>query len=258
MDHLLSSLPYVPRHIRRPFLQRHSRAILAGALLTPIAAGTMLLAQIHAPISEPQQVHTVEAAANAPGRSGHAKQAAPATPAPKVTAPVVAMKMLDYQFEWQTNYYYCGPAATRIAMTVRGFFQSQDALASALGTTVNGTNSVADVTRVLNGLGKTGIYKARFIPGHSATQAEVEQLKVDVLNTVGTGNPIVANIAGTAVDSYGKAHSYPGGHYLTVVGYSDSGDTVKIADPADQYGRGWYMMSTLNLANWVALRGYSA
>ena len=255
MDHLLSSLPYMPRHLRRPFLQRHSRAVLASALLTPIAAGTMLLAQIHAPADQPRQLKTVEAAANPPAP---AKAAAPAAPAPAVTVPVVAMKMLNYDFQWQPNFYYCGPAATRIAMSARGLVLSQDALATALGTTVNGTNSAADITRVLNGLGNTGIFKSRFIRGSLATQADIEQLKVDVLNTVGTNNPIVANIAGTATDSYGKTHSYPGGHYLTVVGYSDSGDTVKIADPADSYGTGWYMMSTVTLANWIATRGYSA
>ncbi len=251
MDHLLSSLPYVPRHLRRPFLQRHPRAVITGALLTPIVAGTMLLAQIHAPAA-PKSVETVAVAANPPA------PATPATPAPKVTAPVVPMKMLNYDFQLQPNFYYCGPAATRIAMTVRGLFPSQDELATALGTTVNGTNSAADITRVLNGLGNTGVFKSRYIPGNSATPAELEQLKVDVLNTVGTNLPIVANIAGTAVDSYGTSHSYAGGHYLTVVGYSDSGDTVKIADPADANGRGWYMMSTANLANWIATRGYSA
>jgi hypothetical protein len=254
MDHLLNSLPYVPRHLRRPFPQRHARAILAGALLTPIAAGTMLLGQIHAP-TQPRVTETVAAAANPPQQ---AALPAPAAPAPAVTVPVLSMKMLDYDFQWQPNFYYCGPAAARIAMTVRGLFPTQDTLATALGTTVNGTNSAADITRVLNGLGNTGVFKSRFIRGSSATPAELEQLKVDVLNTVGSGLPIVANIAGTATDSYGRTHSFPGGHYITVVGYSDSGDTVKIADSADTYGRGWYLISTRNLAHWIATRGYSA
>ena len=26
----------------------------------------------------------------------------------------------------------------------------------------------------------------------------------------------------------------------------------------DAFGRGWYLMSTVNLAHWIALRGYSS
>jgi Peptidase_C39 like family len=166
--------------------------------------------------------------------------------------------MLNYQFQWQINGYYCAPAATRIAMTARGLYPSQSDLAGQLGTTVSGTNSANDTTRVLNGAGHTAFYKSRFILGNSATQAEIDRLKADVLNAVGKGFPIVANIAGDATDTEGHAHSYPGGHYLTVVGYTDGGQTVKIADPADAYGRGSYLMPTQRLAHWIALRGYSA
>src|SRR5690348_6255911 len=63
---------------------------------------------------------------------------------------------LSYSFQWQQNYYYCGPAATRIALTARGYYYSQDYLAGQLGTTKYGTNSAADTTRVLNSLGYTG------------------------------------------------------------------------------------------------------
>ena len=87
---------------------------------------------------------------------------------------------------------------------------------------------------------------------------EIDLLRSDVLNAINKGYPIVANIAGTAVDTDGSQHSYGGGHYLTVVGYSDSGRTVKIADPADANGRGWYLMATERLAHWTATRGYSA
>ena len=54
------------------------------------------------------------------------------------------------------------------------------------------------------------------------------------------------------------AHSYAGGHYLTVVGYSNDGATAELADPADANGYGWYWMDTTRLANWIAERGYSA
>jgi hypothetical protein len=43
-----------------------------------------------------------------------------------------------------------------------------------------------------------------------------------------------------------------------VVGYADDGQTVKIADPWRPVGDGTYSMSTTDLANWAASRGYSA
>ena len=33
---------------------------------------------------------------------------------------------------------------------------------------------------------------------------------------------------------------------------------MKISDPADTEGGGSYWISTINLANWIATRGYSA
>ena len=60
------------------------------------------------------------------------------------------------------------------------------------------------------------------------------------------------------MDNSGHPHSYPGGHFLTVVGYSDAGLTVNIADPADAQGVGAYTLPVSKLADWVALRGYSA
>ena len=60
------------------------------------------------------------------------------------------------------------------------------------------------------------------------------------------------------MDDKGRTHSYEGGHYLTVVGYDNAGQTVKIADPADASGTGSYTMTTVKLAHWIALRGYSA
>lgn len=167
-------------------------------------------------------------------------------------------KVLSYQFQWQENYYYCGPAATRIALTARGYYYSQSYIAGQLGTTTNGTNSAADTTRVLNNLGYTGFYETKWIPGSMATQAEIDRLRWDLVYDIDRNYPIVANVVGTAIDTDGDAHSYAGGHYLTVVGYSNDGATAKLADPADAYGYGWYWMDTTRLANWIAERGYSA
>ena len=174
------------------------------------------------------------------------------------SASIPTEKVLSYQFQWQANGYYCGPAAVRIALTARGYTYSQSTLAAALGTTTNGTNSAADTTRVLNNKGNTSFYETKWIPGSYATSTEKARLKYDVTYDIPRGYPLVVNIVGTAVDTDGDAHSYSGGHYMTVVGYNNSGDIVKLADPADANGYGWYWMTTNRLADWIALRGYSA
>jgi succinyl-CoA synthetase alpha subunit len=167
-------------------------------------------------------------------------------------------KTLDVKYEAQPNFYYCGPAATRIALTGQGQTPSQDDVAKQLGTTTDGTNSAEDTTRVLNADTKTDVYKTKSIPGPKASPEEADRLRADVKNAVDTGRPVVANIAGTVTDVDGNAHSFGGGHYLTIVGYENDGQTVKIADPANVNGQNAYSVATTDMANWIATRGYSA
>ena len=67
---------------------------------------------------------------------------------------------------------------------------------------------------------------------------------------------VVTNIAGSIVDTDGVRHSYPGGHYVAVVGYRDGGAQVKIADPAKP-DNAMYWVDVDQVADWVATRGYS-
>ena len=196
----------------------------------------------------------------APTASASASPAASASPTPTATpAPQPpSEKELGYQFQLQTTFYYCGPAATRIAASALGLAPSQDDLATMLGTTVDGTNSAFEVARVLNAINGTSFYNATSIPGQAATPAEMDQLQANVVRAVSNGRAVVVNITGTAWDVDNVPHSYDGGHYLTVVGYRDNGRTVKIADPANVSGDGSYWMTTINLANWAATRGYAS
>lgn len=184
-------------------------------------------------------------------------QAAPTTPATPAPPAAPAKKVLDYEFQLQPNYYYCGPAATRIALTARGHAPNQDEVARKLGTTTNGTNSAEDTTRVLNSIIGTNFYQTRSIPGSSASPAQMDQLQADVVHTISNGYAVVANIAGGATDTAGVWHEFPGGHYITIVGYSDDGRTVQVADPSGMFGPATYWMTTINMANWMATRGYS-
>lgn len=177
---------------------------------------------------------------------------------PAAPAAAAASRTLSYEFQWQQTGYWCGPAAVRMALTSRGYYYSQSYLAGQLGTTANGTNSAADTTRVLNSVGYTGFYETKWIPGWSATQAEINRLQWDVVFDIDRNYPLVVNVLGSAMDTDGDWHSYNGGHYLVITGYSNDGWTVKVADSADANGYGWYWMTTTRMAHWIAARGYSA
>ncbi|OLR91813.1 RHS repeat-associated core domain-containing protein [Actinokineospora bangkokensis] len=159
---------------------------------------------------------------------------------------------------WQQNGWYCGPAAVQVALSAQGVIKSQDEIASALGTTTDGTASSYDTRRVLNQMLGTTYYDVKLIGGSTATPEQRETLKNDIVQGVLRNHLPVVNVAGTATDTDGDSHSYAGGHYLTVTAFDDHGDKVKIADSADSHGVGWYWISTGNLADWIATRGYAA
>ncbi|MEU4780872.1 C39 family peptidase [Micromonospora sp. NPDC023633] len=166
-----------------------------------------------------------------------------------------AERTVGIQYQAQPNFYYCGPAATRIALSALGKALSQDEVAKKLGTTEAGTDSALDTTRVLNELTGRG-YRTTEIPDSVAKPEQVDRLRSDVVAALDEGRPVVANVKGTAVDTVGNPHSYEGGHYLTLVGYRDGGDLIRIADPAAPEGEYW--MTLEKVANWIAERGYSS
>ncbi|WP_189198438.1 C39 family peptidase, partial [Micromonospora fulviviridis] len=187
-----------------------------------------------------------------------AAHAAPAENTTKVTTDRKGHgeRELDVRYEAQPNFYYCGPAATRNAISVLGKNIDVDAMAKEMGTTEAGTNSINDITPVLNKeTGKT--YRSVEIRDGKADDKQTDTLRADIVRTVDDGRAVVANIAGTATDTDGNTHSFEGGHYISVVGYRDNGKTVTIADSADP-NMASYRMSVDNLADWIATRGYSA
>jgi hypothetical protein len=174
------------------------------------------------------------------------------------TAPTTS-KIVSHTFYGQINGYYCGPAATQIALSSWGKSYTQDYLASRLGTTVNGTDSISQVASVLNSLTASSYYQVTWIGGSYATSTQKAALKTAIVNDVNQGRALVANVVGYATSTDGRTHSYSGGHYLAVTGYSQSGDLARISDNA--YGSasaGEYWMTTDRLADWIAGRGYAA
>ena len=199
-------------------------------------------------------------AATAGGIAGPAiaAHAAPADTTTKVAADRKGHgeRELDVRYEAQPNFYYCGPAATRNALSVLGKNIDVDAMAKEMGTTENGTNSINDITPVLNK--ETGKhYRSVEIKDGKADDKQTDTLRADIVLTVDDGRAVVANIAGTTTDTDGNTHSFEGGHYISVVGYRDGGKTVTIADSADP-NMASYRISVDNLADWIATRGYSA
>jgi hypothetical protein len=183
--------------------------------------------------------------------------AGPASAAHAAEVPPPALE-LAHDFQLQENGYYCGPSATRVALSAQGKTLTQDQVAQKLGTTPNGTDSINQVTDALNSELGAGRYHSVTIAGPKATPEQVAQLKADVVTSLSAGKPIVANIAGVVTDEDGQVHSYKGGHYLPVIGYAGNGDTVRIADSYDSDGNAHYTITTDQLANWTATRGYSA
>ncbi|RLQ02936.1 phytochelatin synthase [Micromonospora sp. BL1] len=164
---------------------------------------------------------------------------------------------LDVRYEAQPNFYFCGPAAARNALSVQGKNIDVHAMAKEMGTTEAGTNSINDITPVLNKeTGASNAYKSVEISTPKADDKQTDTLRTDVVKTVDAGRAVVANIAGTATDTDGTTHSFEGGHYISVIGYRDDGHTVTIADSANP-NTATYRMSIDNLADWIATRGYS-
>jgi hypothetical protein len=205
-------------------------------------------------------IATPAAALASPPAAAPADGAVPAAaaPAPAAAAPApAAAKALPHEALLQPNGYYCGPTATRIAMTAHGVDEDWNDIAHELGTTEDGTASANDVTRVLNAHLGANRYHTTEI-GTKANAQQVEDLRRDVVQAAAIGDPVVANIAGTVVDNAGDAHSYAGGHYLTVTGYADQGRQVTITDPADRVGSSEYQIGVGQLADWISSRGYSS
>jgi hypothetical protein len=227
--------------------------IAAEALTAPAAQAAAVL-----PADEAAGPAPAQQATPAQSASAAAPPAAAESPNPDVAAAPAppAKKVLAYTYEGQPNSYYCGPAATRIALTARNRLPSQDDLAGRLNTTVNGTDSANDTTRVLNDLLKTDFYRTREIPGRDATPAEMDRLQADAVRAVSHGYAIVANVVGSATLADGRWLDWPGGHYITIVGYEDEGRMLKIADPANPSVSS-YWITTIEMANWMGQRGYS-
>ena len=170
---------------------------------------------------------------------------------------VRSQHVLSVDYQVQETGYWCGPAATRIALSARGVSVSQADLAAQLGTTTNGTDWIGQVTGVLDNY--VGWYETKEMPNDPPTQAQKDLLWSDIVQDVNSGYAIVANIVAPPGN---QPPGYPPDqtiyHYFTVIGYDDSNMTVYIADPASFSGNQFYWLTFDQLASLIPPKGYSA
>ncbi|OXM51638.1 C39 family peptidase [Amycolatopsis alba] len=172
---------------------------------------------------------------------------------------VRATAELDIQYQIQETGYWCGPAATRIAISAKnGNPPSQQQLANELPTSTNGTDWIGQVTRVLNAHIGGGWYETKEMPNDPPTQAQRDLLWRDIVLDVDKGYALVANIVAPANNHPPGYPNYTIYHYFTIIGYNSDNMTVKIADPANFGGNQIYWLTFNQLATLIPPKGYSA
>jgi len=197
-------------------------------------------------------------AASAVPQTLSSEAAAASKPVPKLGYSTQTLKTLNIDFQYQQTSYWCGPAATRIALSARISPPSQQQLANELPTTTNGTDWIGQVTRVLNNHLGTGWYETKEMPNDPPTQAQRDLLWRDVVLDIDNNYPIVANIVAPASNHPPGYPNYTIYHYFTVIGYDSSDMTVLIADPAGFAPTATYWLTFNHLATLIPPKGYSA
>lgn len=186
-----------------------------------------------------------------------AAAAPPGAVSPSADVHVQGEHVLQVDYQVQETGYWCGPAATRIALSARGVYRSQADLAAELGTHTGGTDHIGQVTRVLGGY--VGWYETKEMPNDPPTQAQRDLLWRDIVLDIDNGYAIVANIVAPPGN---QPPGYPPDqtiyHYFTVIGYNDANMTVLIADPASFGGNQIYWLTFDQLATLIPPKGYSA
>jgi hypothetical protein len=233
------------------FLRNHlssPRRAVAYGLLAAVSTGALAMAA---------RPDTADAATPATAKTAAtAKSTRSAEPAAARSSHRAASKELRVKYQAQPNYYWCGPAATRNALTATGHNVTMAKLAHTMGTTEAGTNSAHDITAALNKVTGGHKYHTTELAQPAVSPKQANALQRDIVTTIDDHRAVVANVAGTATDTKGKSHSYEGGHYIAVHGYRDHGRQVEIADSANPK-TAHYWIDTTDLADWMATRGYS-
>ncbi|WP_051179658.1 C39 family peptidase [Nocardia concava] len=166
--------------------------------------------------------------------------------------------ILNHTYSPQETGYWCAPASTQIVLTARGIDVPERELADELGTDIDGTDWIGQVTAVL--ARRTGQpYATVEIPNDPPTPAQVDRLWDDIVGSIDGGNGLVVNIVAPPGN---QPPGYPANqtiyHYIAVVGYDDRDRRAYVADPARFSGIEHYWLSMPWLASMIAPKGYAA
>ncbi|WP_152365880.1 C39 family peptidase [Microlunatus speluncae] len=163
---------------------------------------------------------------------------------------------VEIDFQYQETGYWCGPAATRHALSARGVNVSQQQMANELPTSTNGTDWIGQVTRVLSN--HVGWYETKEMPNDPPTQAQRDLLWRDVTYDLDRGYALVTNIVAPASNHPPGYPNYTIWHYFTVIGYNPDNSDVLIADSAGFAPTATYWLTFNQLATLIPPKGYSA
>jgi hypothetical protein len=186
-------------------------------------------------------------------------------------------RVLPYQFQTQATPNWCGPSATRIALTalaaaalLPGQVPDQRELAIRLGAaapdgtdTGEGTDEIDLIVGALNAFLRAPRYRVQRVAA-PVDGAAGHRIRADLVRNIDAGYPLIANVvSGWRPSGYPRDRTVR--HYVAVVGYTGGGRAAVIADPAFGLdGDGWglpaatYEVTTDGLAAWTASKGYAA
>lgn len=162
----------------------------------------------------------------------------------------------------QDTYYWCGPATTQMILSARGILLSESDLARSLGTTVDGTNSIRQLTAVLNDKLPDAKFIVREIADPASRQAKDlwwSDVKWSIDGGYGVGANIIAPQSNPPKPTRGEFLSYSGFpvyHYLAIMGYNEARREVLVADSG--FRDYLYWASADQMATVVAGKGYTS
>lgn len=177
--------------------------------------------------------------------------------------------ILPHTYQPQETGWWCGPAATKIALSAKGIHISQrdvmleiEALEGNQGwDDQDGTDYIGQITTILNR--KTGLpYVTTNIPNDPPTQGQINKLWDDIVGSIDAGNAVVANIVAPPGNT--NPPMYPDNqtiwHYICITGWKDEGNGrfAWISDSANFGGIGEYWLGVELLAINIASKGYTA
>ncbi|MCB1287439.1 MAG: C39 family peptidase [Mycobacterium sp.] len=162
----------------------------------------------------------------------------------------------------QEKYWDCGPASCQIVLDARGITASEDQLIAEIGTTVNGTDYVGLIERVLDKRIPDARYTSIYIDNDPPTWGQRDTLWQHLTRSIDAGFGVIANwvsppsnrpigIKGSATPNY-RGTIY---HYVAAMGYDTSPRAVWIADPG--FAPFGYWVSFDNFATLIPPKGYA-